>query len=593
MAQQSAGEINRQIRPDRGAEFFDQIIRYLNVFFIKSGRIFSLFGETVFHNIDIIATYLFKIYSFFEDRLGYRISRVWQRTRKKNRVILHHFTDFLLRPFRRTKHCFLVLVNAVTITKGQAFSARLLHFMRILLAGIRNNTRVYITILNYVTPVLGIWFLVASINWVNSMVFSVKVTYNGQELGYVKSESVVNDAKDIVQGRMVYLDDSEYVDILPSYSIEMVRNEDVLTEYQLADAMIQLSGDEMLQAQGLYIDGEFYGALEDGSIIQATLDNILEQYQGDDVDSVRFLNNIEVLSGLYLTNNIRTSEDIVGLLTSQVQAESYYTVVDGDTPLGVAEKTGMNYGDLKALNPNIEDNSYFRAGLQLLLTKAESFLPVEVQKTIVYNETIPFETEITESDKYAKGTENVDQEGENGENQITAKVTYVNGSETSREILSTQVLKEPVTRKVTKGVAELAVVDADYDGVVSNSGFAWPMNGCYVSSPYGSRWNTTHGGIDLCIRGGTMGKPIYASAGGTVIFAANSGGYGKLVKIRHSNGVETWYAHTSSMVVSPGQVVSQGQLIAYAGATGQVTGPHLHFELRINGIRKNPLNYLP
>ena len=111
-----------------------------------------------------------------------------------------------------------------------------------------------------------------------------------------------------------------------------------------------------------------------------------------------------------------------------------------------------------------------------------------------------------------------------------------------------------------------------------------------ISSGYGSRWGRTHKGLDYAHPTGTN---IYASAGGTVTFSGwNSGGYGYLVIISHGNGVQTYYAHCSKLLCSVGQTVSQGQLIAKVGNTGRSTGPHLHFEIRVNGVAYNPAYYL-
>ncbi|MCL1874403.1 MAG: M23 family metallopeptidase, partial [Clostridiales bacterium] len=88
------------------------------------------------------------------------------------------------------------------------------------------------------------------------------------------------------------------------------------------------------------------------------------------------------------------------------------------------------------------------------------------------------------------------------------------------------------------------------------------------------------------------GTPIYAAESGKVIFASYSGGYGNLVKIDHGDGLHTWYAHMSKFSVKVGDSVSKGQQVGAIGTTGRTTGPHLHFEVRINGTAYNPLNYL-
>ncbi|MFA9445490.1 murein hydrolase activator EnvC [Egicoccus sp. AB-alg6-2] len=123
----------------------------------------------------------------------------------------------------------------------------------------------------------------------------------------------------------------------------------------------------------------------------------------------------------------------------------------------------------------------------------------------------------------------------------------------------------------------------------SSSGFAWPL--CApVTSEFGPRWGRMHNGID---QGASTGTAIGASKAGTVIFAGWQGGYGNLTLIDHHDGVVTAYAHQSSISVSRGQSVSQGQRIGAVGSTGNSTGPHLHFETRVNGSAVNPRQYLP
>jgi murein DD-endopeptidase MepM/ murein hydrolase activator NlpD len=122
----------------------------------------------------------------------------------------------------------------------------------------------------------------------------------------------------------------------------------------------------------------------------------------------------------------------------------------------------------------------------------------------------------------------------------------------------------------------------------SSSGFIWPVSGPVVS-PFGMRWGRLHAGIDIAVPSGT---PIHAAASGRVVLAAWVGGYGNYTCIDHGGGIATCYAHQSSFAVSTGQSVSQGQVIGYSDCTGHCFGPHLHFEVRVNGTPVDPLGYL-
>jgi len=120
-------------------------------------------------------------------------------------------------------------------------------------------------------------------------------------------------------------------------------------------------------------------------------------------------------------------------------------------------------------------------------------------------------------------------------------------------------------------------------------GLTWPIHGS-VTSEFGPRWGGFHPGIDIADPTGT---PIHAAKGGQVIFAGWEGGYGNFVLIDHGGGIVTGYAHQSQIAVTQGQTVSQGQTIGSVGSTGDSTGPHLHFEVRINGAPQNPRSYVP
>jgi murein DD-endopeptidase MepM/ murein hydrolase activator NlpD len=128
---------------------------------------------------------------------------------------------------------------------------------------------------------------------------------------------------------------------------------------------------------------------------------------------------------------------------------------------------------------------------------------------------------------------------------------------------------------------------APADTTASASGFIWPVAGT-VTSGFGYRWGRLHEGIDIAAPSGTA---VHAAASGTIIYAGGLGGYGNIVVIDHGGGLSTAYAHLSSIWVAGGSV-SQGQAIGAVGCTGSCTGPHLHFEVRVNGSAVDPLGYL-
>ena len=164
-----------------------------------------------------------------------------------------------------------------------------------------------------------------------------------------------------------------------------------------------------------------------------------------------------------------------------------------------------------------------------------------------------------------------------------------------KQLVSIEVQKREYLHEVAGLEASNAQVTAQiqasgsssYSSTPSASGLIWPVNGPVVS-PFGMRWGRLHAGIDIAAGYGT---PIHAAASGTVIFAGWMGGYGNFVIIDHGGGLSTGYAHQSSIAVGGGSV-SQGQVIGYVGCTGHCFGPHLHFEVRINGSPVDPMGYL-
>lgn len=135
---------------------------------------------------------------------------------------------------------------------------------------------------------------------------------------------------------------------------------------------------------------------------------------------------------------------------------------------------------------------------------------------------------------------------------------------------------------------QLASAQSAGDTTPSSSGLIWPVGGP-ITSPFGYRWGRLHAGIDI---GAGYGTPIRAAAGGTVVLAAWTGGYGNYTCIDHGGGMATCYAHQASFATSAGAQVGQGQVIGYVGNTGNSFGAHLHFEVRINGNPVDPLGYL-
>ena len=149
-------------------------------------------------------------------------------------------------------------------------------------------------------------------------------------------------------------------------------------------------------------------------------------------------------------------------------------------------------------------------------------------------------------------------------------------------------LQAQIQEQIAASTAGGAPLTAGPVPAASAAGLIWPVDGI-LTSGFGYRWGRMHEGIDISVPEGT---PIRAAASGTVIIAAYTGGYGNYTCIDHGGGLSTCYGHQSGYAVSAGSSVSQGDIIGYSGNTGSSTGPHLHFEVRVNGVAQDPLGYL-
>ena len=164
------------------------------------------------------------------------------------------------------------------------------------------------------------------------------------------------------------------------------------------------------------------------------------------------------------------------------------------------------------------------------------------------------------------------------------------------EVVETLFDQNASTEAIDYSSTIMTIFQSILDGFIESLPTGFPTESRHITSHFGYRMHPIlgierlHGGIDLRA---TMNSEIRATAAGTVTRAEyHQGGYGNLIIINHGHGIETLYAHNSENLVSVGQHVERGELIALAGSTGLSTGPHLHYEVRINGIRHNPLNFL-
>ena len=413
------------------------------------------------------------------------------------------------------------------------------------------------------------------------------VSYDGQVLGRLASkseaETVRKDLESITSrtlGETYTIDDS-----LLQYDSGWMLRQDIedkaVYEDQLSDEIGLVTS-----AYCLYVNDVRIGATPYEGALEELLDQLQKAASDEDTISCEFAEDVEIRQEYVPTSEIMNLGYIAELLYSTKTAEVTYEVKKGDTWSQIAAKNDMSSAELLALNPGYNINK-LQIGEVLTLSASVPYLTMTVVKQERYLDDVSYNIEYTDSADLYQGDYKVTSKGEYGKADVMAKTTYVNGEETERTILSSVTLKEPVTEHRIRGTKARPTW-------MPTGSFRWPTSG-RISSYFGGRkspggiGSTNHKGIDIAVPRGT---PIYAADGGTVTYSGWMSGYGYLVQIDHGNGYVTRYGHNSSLTVSVGQHVYKGQQVARAGSTGNSTGNHCHFEVRYNGVAKNPLNYL-
>ena len=560
-------------------------------------------GLSVFSRIESAGEYLFTVFMVMLAAIGGALSRFLTAVGRKLAwaggkllILLKRLGGRIAEPFKR-------YIKVFRIGNGEVRRAREKGVLPACAAGTRMTGRILfgkrgliVTLCNWALPVISCVFLFSVVSYANSMTYALRLSVNGDFMGYVTDESVFNDAEKIVQQRITYLDsNTEMFTFDSSYEVEMVGYGSTLTKYQLADKMLSSVDAEISFAYGMYIGNSFYGALESKDRVEQTLESLLDVYREGGEETVAFESKITYEPGLYLTESIVSEDSIIKLITTKKTVAAYYTVVEGDSPLGVLSKLGMTEEELAKLNPDFSLESFMQIGDKLLITQEEPFLAVTVTRRETYEEKTDYETEYVDDPTHYQGSSTITRDGEKGVERVTADVSYVNGVETRRKVLNRVTVSEPVSEIIALGTKEIpSGVTAQIPQNRPVGQFIWPVGGSdggqisEMMYGYGGYYN--HGGIDIVAPYGT---PIFAAESGTVILAQWYYGYGNCVMIQHDSGIVTVYGHASYLHVYQGQRVTAGELIADVGSTGQSTANHCHFEVRINGVQMNPINYLP
>lgn len=416
---------------------------------------------------------------------------------------------------------------------------------------------------------------------VKNLEYAYGVEVDGKLIAVVKSESLANSViKELTgeqskkYGKAVQVKQEITYKKVPKDKNQLVDQKQLkeqlqsLLVYQLQGAQVKVNGKTQFQ-------------FEDKAVAEKFIAELKKKYKVNDRAVVAFEEKVEIVEGGVDANKLLTVPQAIKRV-QEAGKIPYYEVQQGDTLWDIAVSNNISVDKLIEINPGFEPE-LMQIGQKLKLSEKQPLINVVCTYEQVKEETIPAPTETRRNDTMIQGESKVIQAGQDGVKEVKYKIVAKNGEETAKQVIKEKVIKEPVPEIVEKGTRVL-VATRNFGG----GRLAKPSGG-YVSSSFGKRWGRMHEGIDLA---GPVGSPVVAAEAGKVIRAGWYSGYGKCIDISHGGGMVTRYAHLSRIDVSVGKSVQRGEIIGAVGNTGRSTGPHLHFEVRINGKPQNPMNYL-
>ncbi len=370
--------------------------------------------------------------------------------------------------------------------------------------------------------------MLASLSFTGTRI-AYKVDYSGSSIATVSSKKQFGEALKLV-AQMVEGDNVEDAVQEPKFNATVVLNDSINNTQEVADAIID-NTDEIVAATVIKVDDSIV-ARGEKEMVDTLISTRLNEFNSDEGECTsRFVRDVKCEDGYFIKSDLDGKTAIEGVVNS----------------LDVV---------------------------------------TEMRKTT--DVIVPYKSTTQKTNEQIVGYSKVTVAGVSGVNRITQDVMMVNGEVQSCVEVSNDVVVAPVNEVVVKGTAR-TLASAKQKQQAHAAGFIFPLpSGTWrVSSYYGDGRN--HKGVDICAKSGTS---IYAVADGKVVKSGWNGNYGYCVIIEHEGGMRTLYAHAKQLCCNVGDTVSQGEVIALVGTTGQSTGNHLHFEVIAGGRNVDPAPYI-
>lgn len=452
---------------------------------------------------------------------------------------------------------------------------RLFHEINKIISRIKQNSNSKLVL----SVLIGILLVSVALygNAQRSSKYIVKV--NNKEIGYINKKATYNDVVDSIRK-------TDGKEPLKYITIEKVNYEG--KSFVSKSHIEKIAREELklkMPATAIFANGVEVARVYNTENTDKILEEVKKSYYPKlengtyKIVSSIIKENITTSSILANPGEVLDAHDAAEKIVNGRGAEKTYIVKQGDTIWDIALKNDVSVEDIKDANPKLNID---KIGIddEIKLATNIPYVNVEIVADIDSTEQLPYETKKVTDSKLAKGVKKLKQAGKDGTIQVKKRVSILNSDVVSEEVTESKVL--------TAAVDEVVIEGKKVPLYVATGDFIRPSRGS-LSSRYGKRWGRMHEGVDFAA---STGSPIYAADSGKVTFAGTRSGYGLCVMINHGNGYQTLYGHASKLLVKTGQSVKKGEKIANVGSTGRSTGPHLHFEVKKNGVPKNPLNYI-
>ncbi len=436
-------------------------------------------------------------------------------------------------------------------------------------------------------------------------------SYNGRVLGYVSDQEQVNNILEVAGEKLSELNNAKIkFSIGQNITFKQVptSGKDVDSADQVLNKLTYMTEIDV-QAYGIYEDDMLKAVVESKSKAESTLNAVISHYRTPDngmtIDSIKYKNSVDVREVHVMLTSVMTQSEAEDMLINGGTMKIDHIVMEDETESSLEETYGVDKDQIILVEDESEDvidegdatsdtssstqadnentaaeaagdgsaESGASSGDKIEITQKVDPIVVTMTESGTMSEVIKYKTVKKKTKSMYKGDTEVIQKGVNGRQTITGTLVYENGKEVSRDIESKEVLKKSVDKIMLVGTN-------DRPKWLPTGTYIIPVKNEVITSYFGSRWGRIHGGLDF---GMPTGTPIYASDGGTVTRASYYAGYGLCIDVEHDGGTFTRYGHCSSVCVSVGDKVAQGEKIGEVGNTGNSTGSHLHFEIHPGG----------